>query len=127
MGWELVRKGESSHRVSLITRQFKGGELPQRLFLGFTPTDTWVGTYKKYSGWFVRPPGLRSITIDYGDGQAQTVIPSGGDERDVSALWHWNMDQLNVHPVRDFLPLLRRDMFGRWTNRSAYPIHFLAE
>jgi len=118
LSWDMLRLGESSHRIPFRSSQFTGGEFPQRLYIGFTPTDTWVGTYGKHSGWLVPPPGLRSISIDYGDGQAQTVVKCTPESP--GELWHWNQDQLHLVSPNRPRPLMNRKMFGQCERRNSF-------
>ena len=51
MGWEYVKANSSSHIFRLEPTMLSHSELPEKLFLSFTPADTFMGTYKKMSGW----------------------------------------------------------------------------
>ena len=124
MNWETVRKGSLTYRYRLDSTMISQGAMPEKIFLSFATSGSFMGDNKIHSGWlegsltqfnqfFLKLfcfPGntLKSVTIDRGNSTPITTIDcaSGLDN-----LWIFSMQENNVNPFNQSLPLMSLDKF----------------
>ncbi len=95
--------------------------LPSRLFLGFTTSKSWFGSYERISGWFKYPKELRQVQIDYCDNRPLLSFDCN-DHNEAAELWNFAVNEAN-HSREYALPLMTHQRFREfyvwnWCTRS---------
>ncbi len=128
MQWEYCRSGSTTYRYQLDPSMMQEGSLPEKMFLSFTDAQSFLGSFKRHSGWMsgeifhckttkcyiifwivITGNFIKSITWERGNTSPAITLNA---ETSLRQIWSFSMNEANIDPFKETLPLMEPNRYA---------------